>query len=86
MSSETPVADGLTRAVECLQKGSWQEAHELVQGNSSPLASWVHGIVHIMEGDADNARGWYKRADREFPGMDALQSEIAEVSRTIVAR
>jgi len=44
----------------------------------------VLGIVHIMEGDLDNARGWYKRAEREFPGANAAQAEIAAARRAVV--
>jgi hypothetical protein len=67
----------LGRALEHLAAGQWQPAHEIVQGDSSKLASWLHGIVHILEGDMDNARGWYKRAERDFPGGDAAPAEIA---------
>lgn len=67
----------LGRALEHLAAGQWQPAHEIVQGDSSKLASWLHGIVHILEGDLDNARGWYKRAERAFPGGDAAPAEIA---------
>ena len=70
-------ASPLARALEHLTAGEWQPAHKIVQGDTSTLASWLHGIVHLIEGDLDNARGWYKRADRAFPGADAVQQEIA---------
>ncbi len=81
-TAETP--GPLTRAVELLAAGQWQLAHEIVQKEHSPLAAWLHGIVHILEGDLKNAQGWYKRADRAFPGVDAVQSEIA-AARAAVA-
>ena len=71
------MAESLTRVVDLLAAGSWQEAHEIVQKEQSTLAAWLHGIVHILEGDLDNARGWYRRAEREFPGAEAVQAEIA---------
>ncbi|MGH7316277.1 MAG: hypothetical protein ACREJS_08465, partial [Candidatus Rokuibacteriota bacterium] len=37
----------------------------------------LHGIVHTLEGDLDNARYWYRRTTREFPGPDAVKREIA---------
>ena len=74
----------LGRAVELLATGDWKTAHEIVQKEKSTLAAWVHGIVHIMEGDLDNARGWYKRAEREFPGANAAQAEIAAARRAVV--
>lgn len=75
MTTETP--SPLSRALEFLAAGQWQPAHEIVQKETSPLAAWLHGIVHILEGDLKNAQGWYRRADRPFPGAEAAQSEIA---------
>ncbi len=69
-------ADALTRAVELLATGAWQPAHEIVQKEKSVLAAWLHGIVHTLEGDLDNARYWYRKADRAFPGPDAVHDEI----------
>ena len=71
----------LARAVELLAAGAWQQAHEIVQQETSGLAAWLHGIVHTLEGDLDNARYWYRRADRIFPGRDAVQGEIAAARR-----
>jgi hypothetical protein len=75
--------ESLVRAVELLAAGAWQQAHEIVQHEQSVLAAWLHGIVHTLEGDLDNARYWYRRADRTFPGADAVQEEIATARRTI---
>lgn len=77
MVDEAKSGKDLGRALELLAAGQWKPAHEIVQGDSSRLASWLHGIVHIIEGDMDNARGWYKRAEREFPGAVAVQDELA---------
>jgi len=77
------MSDSLTRAVELLAAGDWKQAHEIVQKEKSTLAAWLHGIVHILEGDLDNARGWYKRAERPFPGGDAAQTEIAAARRAV---
>ena len=58
----------LQKAVDHLQAGDWQAAHEIVQQDEdSPLSCWAHGIVHIMEGDIPNARYWYGQAKRAFP-------------------
>ena len=67
----------LATALDHLAAGEWQKAHEIVQNEKSTLGSWLHGIVHILEGDEKNAQGWYRRAEREFPGMAAAQAEIA---------
>jgi uncharacterized membrane-anchored protein len=73
----------LTRAVEALEAGAWQQAHEIVQEERSPLAAWLHGIVHTLEGDLENARYWYRRADRAFRGPEAVHDEIAAARRQL---
>ena len=75
----------LTQAVDLLAHGDWQAAHEIVQTHETALAAWLHGIVHTLEGDLDNARYWYRRAERPFAGADGVQREIA-AARTAVAR
>ena len=74
----------LTRALDLLAEGAWQDAHEIVQKDHSALAAWLHGIVHILEGDLRNARYWYGKAAREFPGADAVQAEIAAARRQVL--
>jgi hypothetical protein len=71
-----------TRVLDLLDAGDWKAAHEIVQKESSTMAAWLHGIVHILEGDLDNARGWYQRAGREFPGAGAARAEIAATRKT----
>ncbi len=73
----------LARALDHLAAGEWQQAHEIVQKEEGALAAWLHGIVHILEGDLDNARGWYKRAERAFPGPEVVQDEIAAARREV---
>ena len=75
----------LAKALEHLAAGEWEPAHEIVQKDESKLASWLHGIVHILEGDEKNAQGWYRRAERSFPGMAAATTEIAAARREVDA-
>ena len=77
------VDDALRRAVDLLAAGDWRAAHTIVQDDSSPLAAWLHGIVHTLEGDLDNARYWYRKAERAFRGADAVQDEIAAARRAV---
>ena len=73
----------LARALDLLDAGDWQRAHEIVQNESSSLAAWLHGVVHTLEGDLDNARYWYRRAKRMFPGAAAVKEEIAAARRDL---
>jgi hypothetical protein len=84
-AGEPSAKEALIRAIDLLGAGDWQSAHTIVQQEKSPLGSWLHGIVHILEGDLDNARGWYRRANRPFPVPAAAQDEIAAARKAITA-
>lgn len=72
----------LRRAVELLEKGDWRGAHEIVQQDEdSASACWAHGIVHLMEGDAANARYWFRKAKRPF--AEDIAAEIAALSESL---
>ena len=74
----------LRSALRLLQDGDWRAAHEIVQEDEeSPLSCWAHGIVHLMEGDAANARYWYRRAGRTFRGDVSVEEEIAALSASL---
>ena len=68
----------LRQAAALLAQGDWQAAHAIVQADEdSRLACWAHGIVHLMEGDAANARYWYRKAGRTFRGDVSIEQEVA---------
>ena len=81
MSSD-PIAD----AAALLERGDWQAAHGVVQAHEAlPHAAWAHGIVHILEGDLDNARYWYDRAGRPFPAAPAADAELRALRAALAA-
>ena len=72
----------LRAAIDHLKHGQWQQAHDIVHGDESPLACWVHAVVHLQEGDGDNARYWFGQAQRPFSRdaaaqLAALDAEVA---------
>ena len=69
----------LPDAIALLEARDWQGAHEIAQESKEQHAAWAHGIVHIIEGDESNARYWYGQAGRAFPGMFAIDAEIASL-------
>jgi len=60
-----------------MRSGRWREAHDLVQSDDSALAAWLHGILHIQEGDLEDAEYWYDKANRSFRGRGTLDEELA---------
>jgi len=77
--------DRLMEVIDLLARGDWEAAHTIVQPDKSAEASWLHGIVHTIEGDLENAQHWYRKAKRPFPGPDAVQAEIA-AARELLGR
>ncbi|MDE0349753.1 MAG: hypothetical protein OXM56_08605 [Gammaproteobacteria bacterium] len=67
----------LKDAIALLEQGKWEDAHTIVQKDGSPLGSWAHGIVHVLEGDLRNAGYWYRRAGRELPDEVDVEAEVA---------
>jgi hypothetical protein len=76
-------ATPLAKAVRHLEAGKWEAAHAIVQKDSSPLGNWAHGIVHLIEGDLENARYWYRRAHRRLPDGDTVAAEIAALKAAL---
>jgi hypothetical protein len=66
----------LSEALRHLERREWENAHAIVQADDSPLASWMHGVVHLQEGDLENARYWYARAGRPLPKPLDLNAEV----------
>ena len=55
-----------------LAAGEWEAAHDIAQDLATPTGSWLHAIVHLLEGDLSNANYWFTRASRpRFPLLPA---------------
>jgi len=68
-------ADDLLRGVELAIGGAWDEAHEIAQRHEGDAtADWLHAVLHKVEGDAGNARYWYRRCGKlDHAGDDATE-------------
>jgi hypothetical protein len=75
----TPIA----KVVQHLEAGEWQSAHALVQKDATPLGCWAHGLVHLIEGDLENAKYWYRRAHRPLPHGNTAAAEIAALKAMV---
>jgi hypothetical protein len=73
----------IEQAIRYLAAGKWQAAHEIVQKDASLHGCWAHGIVHLLEGDFDNAKYWYRRARRMLPEGNTVRAEIAALKASV---
>jgi len=59
-----------------MRDGNWDEAHNLVQRDDSSSGAWLHGLLHMQEGDLENAEYWYVRASRNFRDRGSFSEEL----------
>ena len=65
--SKSKPPSGLAPALSALWwagKNEWKKAHRIVMDESGKDCAWVHAYLHRSEDDLDNARYWYRRAQR----------------------
>lgn len=75
----------LLQAIELALAGDWEAAHEIVQRHECDATSaWIHAVLHKIEGDAGNARYWYRRAGRMGHVDDDPPSELAAIRASLV--
>ena len=88
LASDRPPA-GLAGPLQALwwdAKGAWDKAHAVAAADEDGAsAAWVHAYLHRKEGDASNARYWYRRADRPVP-VQSLDDERRAIVAALLAR
>ena len=72
--------DDLLKAIKLALAEDWDAAHKLVQQyEDDATASWIHAVLHKIEGDLGNAQYWYRRADRMEHVEDEPRAELAAI-------
>ena len=69
------------RALAHLTRRDWDKAHAIVMSMRDKLAFRIHGLLHRIEGDLENARYWYDRAG--VPFSESAASEIKEIAAVL---
>ena len=59
------------RALAHLRRRDWQKAHALVMDLDDKVAFHIHGLVHRLEGDMENAR---------YSELKKIESELETAS------
>ena len=89
MKDETRSApvEELRRAVALALGGDWQAAHLIAQKyEDDDVASWIHAVVHRMEGDLANAGYWYRRVRRPMREDMETAQELREIEALLAGR
>ena len=77
--------EGLSPELKSLwlaKAGRWEESHDIAQDIDTAMGSWIHALLHLIEGDTGNAGYWFHRAGKPtvpMSGIDRLWDEIAGV-------
>jgi hypothetical protein len=76
--------DELLRAIELALAGQRVAAHEIVQQyEDDAAASWIHAVLHKMEGDLANSGYWYRRAGRTPNLTEEPRVELSAIEATL---
>lgn len=76
----TQLREQLKKALTHALAGEWDAAHRIVQKyEDDETACWIHAVLHRIEGDAANARYWYRRIKRTLPEARTPQEELADI-------
>jgi len=77
-------SSGLLTAIDAALAGHWDRAHEIVQQDeASPLACWIHAVLHKIEGDAGNSRYWYARTAHSYGEFSDAKQELAAIKQQV---
>ncbi len=78
------VPEGLSAPVKALwltKADRWHEAHDISQDLGSKLGDWIHGLLHLIEGDLGNSAYWYHRAGQPQPSAHEIDAEWAKIAQ-----
>ena len=88
LAASATLPPGLSLEAQALwqaKKGNWEASHNIAQDIHTPLGSWIHALLHLIEGDTGNADYWFAKArkpSRRIREIDSLWDEIAGVVLT----
>lgn len=85
-SDASPPA-GLSPEAEALwhaKSGNWHEAHEIAQDIHTPMGSWIHALLHLIEGDIGNAGYWYAKARKPARGRGDIDHEWQTIAQEVL--
>jgi hypothetical protein len=87
LAAAATLPSGLTPEAEALwhaRHGSWESAHNIAQDIPTKLGSWIHALLHVIEGDQWNADYWFSKAGRPSRGPTEVDDLWQEIAATIL--
>lgn len=80
-SGLSPLALALWHA----KKGEWEQSHNIAQDIHTQLGSWIHALLHLIEGDVGNAHYWFAKANKPSVKPTEIETLWQEIATEILA-
>jgi hypothetical protein len=78
---------GLSPELQALwftKAGRWEQAHNIAQDIPTRMGSWIHALLHLIEGDTGNAGYWFHRAGRSPVGTGQIDAEWERIAADLL--
>jgi hypothetical protein len=73
----------LRHVLALMREGNWRAAHDMVQLDATEPGAWLHGLLHVQEGDLEDAEYWFGRAGRNFRSRGTLEEELEQLDAVL---
>lgn len=64
---------------------NWEQAHNIAQDIHTEMGSWIHALLHLIEGDIGNSAYWFNRAGRTARKPSEIDSEWEAIATELLS-
>jgi hypothetical protein len=68
------------------KNNQWETAHNIAQDIHTPTGSWIHALLHLIEGDTANAAYWFHQAHQPVRTIQEIDQEWQNIVQTLCHR
>ncbi len=79
-------ASDAVRALWLTAADRWEDAHNVAQDMHTTMGSWIHALLHLIEGDVGNAGYWFSRAGKPAVGRGKIDEEWLKIAEAVLGQ